>query len=80
MPIEVAIAVLVGLLAVATVLAAYVGILGLVRAITLARCENCGHLELRRGNLDARCTRTVRHQTVSSALHLLHLPHIAAHR
>lgn len=80
MPIEVVTAVLVGLLAVATVLAAYLGILGLVRAIALVRCERCGHLEVRRGNLDAQCARTARHHPVSSALHVLHLPHPAVHR
>jgi hypothetical protein len=80
MPIEVVTAVLVGLLAVATVLAAYVGILGLARAITLARCKTCGHLEIRSGDATEYCAHADRHGARAIAGHAVHLPHVLLHR
>lgn len=80
MPIEVVTAVLVGLLAVATVLAAFVGILGLVRAITLTRCDTCGHLELRSGDAAEYCAHAGRRGARAIAGHAVHLPYALLHR
>jgi hypothetical protein len=78
--IEVVTAVLVGLLALVTVLAAYLGILGMVRAIKLTRCEFCGHFEVRPANLDDRCARAGRVNHVVDALHHVHVPRALAQR
>lgn len=80
MPIEVVTAILVGLLAVVTVLAAYIGILGLVNAITLARCKSCGRLELRRGDAADYCAHAAHHHVVAAAFHAMHVPHAPLHR
>lgn len=80
MPIEVVTGVLVGLLAVVTVLAAYIGILGLVNAVTLVRCKTCGHLEIRSGDASQYCTRAARHHALIAARHVIHLPHPPLHR
>jgi hypothetical protein len=45
--IEIVLAVLIGVLAVVTLLAAYVGVLGLTGADVLERCPRCRHLWLR---------------------------------
>lgn len=80
MPIEVVTAVLVGLLAVATLLAAFAGILGLVHAITLVRCQTCGHLELRSGDTAEDCAHAGRHGVRAIAGHAIHLPPALLHR
>lgn len=47
MPIEVITAILVTALGIATLVAAYVGILGLVGALVIQRCARCGHMCIR---------------------------------
>lgn len=86
MVVEVVTGVLIGLLAVATVIAAYLGILGMTRAVNMTRCRYCGRLEVRPGEADT-CVHAgqARHRpALSSAagmLHAhLHLPRAALHR
>jgi len=44
MPVEIVLAVLVGILAIVTITAAYLGILGMTGTNPLKRCPRCGHL------------------------------------
>ena len=60
MVVEVVAGVLIGLLAVATVIAAYLGILGLARAANLTWCRFCRRLELRPSGAGDSCVRADR--------------------
>lgn len=87
MVVEVVTGVLIGLLAVATVIAAYLAILGLGRAVNMTRCRFCGRLELRPGGATDNCMHADRMQhraPVSSATGMLqahfHLPRVMLHR
>lgn len=44
MVVEIVLGVLIAVLGVATIVAAYVGILGMMGAAPLHRCDQCGHL------------------------------------
>jgi hypothetical protein len=85
MVVEVVTGVLIGLLALVTVFAAYLGILGLTQAASMTRCRICGRLELRSGSGDG-CVHAghPRHSGLSAAGGLLHahfhLPRAVLHR
>lgn len=87
MVVEVVTGVLVGVLAVVTLIAAYLGILGLARAGNLTRCPFCHRIELRPGAAADKCVHAgepAHRPALSSGtgmLHAhLHLPRAVLHR
>jgi hypothetical protein len=86
MVVEVVAGVLIGLLAVATVIAAYLGILGLARAANLTWCPFCRRMELRPSGAGDSCVRADRarhpeHSPATAMLHAhRHLPRVVLHR
>jgi hypothetical protein len=76
--IEILIGILVGLLAVATTIAAVVGLAGLVGVVRLGRCQHCNRLGVTSGPEPLMSCLNCRHERVLHPIAVRHRPGTAA--
>jgi DNA-directed RNA polymerase subunit RPC12/RpoP len=62
-------------LAVATLIAAYIGLLGISGALRLARCDRCGHLVVTATGAPPGACAYCRHDRLMHPLHAIYHPH-----
>jgi len=77
MALYVIIAVLVGLLGIATIIAMAIGLLSIAGVLRLDRCEHCGHLTVNDARTAPQSCMYCRHERLThplATLHHVHLP------
>ena len=76
MPMEIITAVLVLILASVTLAATYVGLLGVVGALRIQRCERCGHQSIQRQSADIAGCGFCRHERLFHPVRTTRRPHL----